>query len=393
MQKATRQYTKNHNISLVLKTIYHHESISRADLARQTGLTRTTVSDIVNTLIGDGLVHEIGVGESIGGKPPVLLALNENARAILCLDLSQRGFAGALINLRGEVLARVDAEGKYQNREAAYQRVLMILNTLLKDNQLPILGIGIGTPGFVNPNEGTIRQAVRLDWEEFPIVTALEQEFKLPVHIANDGHISALAEYTYGGWADVPNLVVIKSSEGIGSGIVLDGKIHYGDGFTAGEIGHLKVGDNGIRCECGNIGCLETEAGSIALRKRAREVYESDQSWLPAGVDKCGITLEHIRQAYLAEHPAITAMVNQSARAIGVVLASLIGVLDVHQVVLSGDLVDFGDRLTEIIHQEANKNALYNMVSNTRFERSSLGVDHVLLGASALVMSKELGLP
>ena len=393
MQKATRQFTKQHNIHLVLKTIYQQDAISRADLARSTGLTRTTVSDIVHNLIQEDLIQEIGRGESLGGKRPVLLSLNANARLIMCLDLSQRRFAGALMNLRGEVVYQTPVSENPSIGQAAYQRVLDVLGDLKSHSTAPVLGIGIGTPGLVDVNLGVVRQSLRLNWVDFPLKSNLEQRYHIPVHIANDGHIAAMAEYTFGGWADVPNLVVLKSGEGVGSGIVLGGKLHFGDGFIAGEIGHVKVADNHIRCECGQVGCLETEAGSIVLLNRARILANEDDSWLPTGVTIPMITMEHIRSAYLAGHPAITRLVNHSARAIGTALTSLIGILDIRQVVLAGDLVGFGEAAAQVISQQVNQRVLFEPAAKTRVLLSTLGENHVLFGATALVLSRELGLP
>ncbi|MAT43329.1 MAG: sugar kinase [Anaerolineaceae bacterium] len=393
MQKATRQFTKQHNIQLVLKTIYQQDSISRADLARVTGLTRTTVSEIVHTLIEENLVQEVGRGESLGGKPPVLLSLNKNARLIMCLDLSQRRFTGALMNLRGEMVYDVPAGGIPFTGQDAYQRVLEVLDELKSHSTVPILGIGIGSPGLVDVDQGVILKALRLQWSNFPLKSKLEQVYSLPVHIVNAGHIAAIAEYTFGDWADVPNLVVLKSGEGVGSGILLDGKLHFGDRFIAGEIGHIQVADNHILCECGQEGCLETEAGSIVLLRRASSLAEKDNSWLPVGVTIPQITMEHIRLAYLAGNLPITEMVNRSACAIGIALSYITNILDIRQVVLAGDMVRFGEGFSDTISQELNQRFLLNTNSKTKVGLSTLGEHHVLFGATALVLSRELGLP
>jgi predicted NBD/HSP70 family sugar kinase len=344
-------------------------------------------------LIEENLVQAVGRGESLGGKRPVLLSLNHNARLIMCLDLSQRRFAGALMNLRGEMVYQVPPGGIPFTGQDAYQRVVAVLDELKSQCTVPILGIGIGTPGMVDVDQGVILQALRMKWSNFPLKSKLEQVYSLPVHIVNDGHIAAIAEYTFGDWADVPNLVVLKSGEGVGSGILLDGKLHFGDRFIAGEIGHIQVADNQIRCECGQEGCLETEAGSIVLLTKARTLAEYDDSWLPDGVTIPQITMEHIRFAYLAGNKQITEMVNRSARAIGIALSYITNILDVRQVVLAGDMVGFGERFSDTISYEVNQRFLLNTKSNTKVGLSTLGENHILFGATALVLSRELGLP
>src|SRR6266545_568375 len=133
MEKATREQTKTHNTSLVLKTIYQQGDISRADIARITNLTRTTVSDIVAELIEEGLLVETGIGESAGGKPPILIKVEEDARQLICLDLSAHPFTGAVVNLRGRIVGRVTAGSPGENQpgsECVPQGVLTGQNAL-----------------------------------------------------------------------------------------------------------------------------------------------------------------------------------------------------------------------------------------------------------------------
>jgi predicted NBD/HSP70 family sugar kinase len=393
MKKATRQFTKNHNITLVLKTIFQQTAVSRAEVARITRLTRTTVSDIVGALIEEGLVHEVGVGESLGGKRPMLVGIEKDARVILCMDLSRRGFRGALVNLRGEILERTNGGREHYRGEAALQQVFAQLDNLVEKTSQPILGIGIGTPGLIDTREGVVRRAVNLDWNDLPLKKILSERYHLPVHVANDSHVAALAEYSYGELRDVPNLVVVKAGEGIGSGIVLGGKIFYGDGFAAGEIGHLVVGDNGLLCTCGNYGCLETEAGTRAILQRAANLVEQHPGVLPQANPNAKLSLEDVHQAFLAGVPQVTELVSAAARALGVAIANLIGVLDMQQVILSGEITELGEPFLDLVRQQARRRVLSDMVENTTLRLSSLGADHVLLGASALVLSQELELP
>ena len=146
-QKATRQQTKEHNRDLVLKTIFDNETISRAEIARLTRLTRTTVSNIVSSLLEQGLVEEIGLGESLGGKAPVLLSLIADARYLIGIDLEQDEFIGAVINLRGEIKEYIEIPTNQSDGQEAINLIYQILNQLLATNFNPIIGIGVGAPG------------------------------------------------------------------------------------------------------------------------------------------------------------------------------------------------------------------------------------------------------
>ncbi|MFQ5435795.1 MAG: ROK family protein, partial [Anaerolineae bacterium] len=164
MRKATRQQTKTHNTRLVLKTIYEHGRPSRADIARITYLTRPTVSSIVADLINENLVIEDGPGPSAGGKRPTLLKINHDAHQLLCIDLGSKVFHGALVNLHGRITQRIDFPAEDKKQSEALQLMYDLINNLLAANSTPILGIAIGTPGLIDPQQGIVRRAVNLDW-------------------------------------------------------------------------------------------------------------------------------------------------------------------------------------------------------------------------------------
>jgi len=269
VKKATKYQTKVHNRILILNIIYNQSNVSRAEIAKITGLTRATVSDIVAESIEEGLVLEKGQGQSSGGKPPTLLEVNAEAREIVGIDFASDEFRGAIFNLRGEIKKRLHFPIKGQLGEDALAIGIKLIDKLLEMSNLPVLGIGIGSPGLLNTEEGIVRTSVNLGWKDLPLGRILNDKYHLPVCIANDCNVSALAEQFFGKILNPKNLVLIKIGRGVGAGIVLDHKIFHGDGSGAGEIGHVKVDDNGELCACGNYGCLETKTSSPAIRRRA----------------------------------------------------------------------------------------------------------------------------
>jgi len=296
IRKATQQQTKEHNRDLVLKTIFDHERISRAEIARKTGLTRTTVSDIVAELIAAGLVEEVGVGESLGGKSPILLSLVADSRYLIGLDLAQNQFRGAIINLRGVIRSVVCPPVTDRNAEDALEQVYAILDQLVNTDCQPVVGIGVGTPGLVNSHAGVVVNAVNLDWQDLPLADLLRDRYQLPVYVLNDSQAAAMGEYTYGNnQLSESNLIVINARHGIGAGIVINGHLFYGDGGAAGEIGHVVVvPEGGLPCRCGNFGCLETVASAQALVKRMRTQAGQYGKATPADV----YSLEDIELAF-----------------------------------------------------------------------------------------------
>ncbi len=174
MKKATHQQTKLHNRDLVLRTIFTHDTISRAEIARVTKLTRTTVSDAVSGLLTAGLVREVGFGSSLGGKNPILLSLEADSRYLVGLNLAQDRFIGAIVNLRGEIKETCELPVVNRNGDQALELVYQILDELLKGAWKPVVGIGVGAPGLINTREGVVLNAVNLDWRDLPLARAAQ---------------------------------------------------------------------------------------------------------------------------------------------------------------------------------------------------------------------------
>jgi len=387
MKKATRQQTKEHNRNLVLKTIFEHASISRAQIARITSLTRTTVSEIVADLIAEGLVNEIGVGSSIGGKSPILLSLVENARFLIGLDLAQYQFFGAVINLRGEIKETVNLPVNNRNGDEALALVYKIIDQLVQDEYQPVVGIGVGTPGLVNTRDGVVVNAVNLDWRDLPLANLLQTRYQLPVYVLNDSQAAAMGEYTYGeGNKAETNLVVVHVGHGIGAGIVINGQLFQGDGGGAGEIGHVVVDkDSLLPCRCGNIGCLETLASAQAVVKRAQELArQSANSVLSSSPEE--ITFTTLEQAFTAGDPLARRVVLEAGHYLGMAISGLIGTLNIRKIILSGIMTRFGAAWLDAIRETMAQTSLSRLAHETQVDIGQLGGNRIVLGASALLL-------
>ena len=393
MKKATRTHTKVHNQRLILRTIYQEKQISRADLARATHLTKTTVSSIVSDLIAENLVEETGRGPSVGGKPPVLLGMVDDARHLIGLDLANSEFRGAVFDLRGKVLHHVNIPLKDDNGRLALNLVYKLTDTLLAEVTSPLLGIGIGSPGLMDARNGIVRQAVNLDWEDLPLRDLLQSRYNVPVYLANDSHAAALGEYTFGPDRGVKNLVVVKVGRGTSAGIVLNGRLHYGDGSGAGEIGHVRVVDDGKLCLCGHTGCLETVASSRAMIEKAQQVFASDpQSALHKfAKTEDAIHTDVVLQAFLEGDARIIQIVEEVGHYLGRAIANLIGVLNIQTLIIAGSLARFGQPLVDVISEEMRRSAMSALADETNVHVSTLGQDVVMLGAASLLLSNELG--
>jgi N-acetylglucosamine repressor len=378
--KATHQQTRVHNERLVVRTLYDLGPISRAEVARLTGLTRTTVSDVVASLLDDGVVREIGRGPSSGGKAPILLEVDDDARLVVGLDLGEEHFAGSLVNLRGEIRRTVELPVDGRDGDAALALVFDLLDRLLDGTTAPLLGIGIGTPGLVDSRTGTIRRAVNLDWRDLPLGEIVAERYAVPVNVANDSQAAALAEYTYAGGDRVPNLIAIRVGRGVGAGLILRGSLFQGDGSGAGEIGHVVVEDDGALCRCGRIGCLETVAGMRAIEARAGAATGHPTE------------LAAVRRAIDAGEAWAISIADDAGAALGRAIAGLIGALDVRRIVVLGPVTDLGEPWLAAVRREAQTRALALLADDIEIAVARPTTNVVIRGASALLVARELGL-
>jgi predicted NBD/HSP70 family sugar kinase len=376
MKKATRQHTKKHNRNLVLRTIFAHDSVSRAEIARVTHLTRTTVSEIVSSLLEEGLVEEVGIGESIGGKSPILLSVAADSRYLIGLNLARDKFIGAIVNLRGEIRETVEAPVLDNNGDKALDLVFKLIDQLLRKRIKPIVGIGIGTPGLVNTRDGIVVNAVNLDWRDLPLGQMLQKKYKLPVSVLNDSQATAIGEFVYGGgYASDENLIVINMKHGIGSGILINGRLFQGDGGGAGEIGHVVVQGNNQLCSCGKRGCLETISSARAVLKNLNLK-----------------SLDKAQEAYVSGNKKVVKVVNGAAYHLGMVLANLIGTLNIHRIVLTGDMTQFGPAWLDAVSEAMRNAVLARMSENTLLELGALDYRACILGASAFLLLDDYSL-
>jgi predicted NBD/HSP70 family sugar kinase len=360
--KVLPEHARGHNRSLLLQTLFHQGAMSRADLSRETGLTRVTISDLVAELIADGFVAEIGVREASGpGKPAMLVDLDRAGHRIVGIDLSgSDSFIGAVLTLDGDIVARREVDLPAADDVVA--TVVELARVLVADSHAPVLGIGVGTPGVVD-DRGVILTAPNFGWAGFDLEGALQNALGLPVLVANDANAAVLAEYTFGGAGD--DVLLVKVGRGVGSGLLAAGQPMRGSRFAAGEIGHVTVGtDGGPECVCGKIGCLEAWLSVPSLSKRLAEAS--------APADRDGI-------------------LRDAGERLGIALAPVVGALDLSEIVLSGPIELLDGPLAEATVETLRARTLAQFHDSVRVRMTEQGQDIVLRGAAVMVLSGQLG--
>lgn len=381
--KLTQDQTKRHNQRLLLKVIYDGGTVSRADIARATGLTRTTASNGVVELLEVGLISELGPGPSGGGKPPTLLRFVDDARLVLGIDLAGYDVCGCLFDLRGRKVACQVRPFAGRRGQAVVDSLLAVVEALQQQAERPLLGIGVGIPGLLDLDRGCVLQAINLGWNDLPLVDVLQARTALPVYLVNDSQAAALAHFVFANPNHTRNLAVVHVGRGVSAGLVIDGHLFQdGNLSAASEIGHVCVADDGPWCRCGHRGCLEAVASQDALVQQAQSL---------AGAPVGGWQWETLVAAYHAQHPAVQQLVTSLTQVLGIAVANLVGILRVPQVILTGPVTDLGTQLAGDVHTAMSARVLQSLAAQTHITLSSLGEEAVMQGAAALVLAQELG--
>ncbi|MFS0712744.1 ROK family transcriptional regulator [Microbacterium sp. 2P01SA-2] len=360
--KILPEHARAHNRALVLERLFHGGAMSRADLARETGLTRVTISDLVAELIGDGFVAEQGVREAAGpGKPAILIDLARDGHRIVGLDLSGNDlFVGAVMTLDGEIVARHEAAVPH-DRADILAVVVELARTLVRDAHAPVLGVGVGTPGVVD-GSGVVLAAPGLGWDGVDLTGILSEAVGVPVLVANDANAAVLAEHTFGGAGD--DIILVKVGRGVGAGLLTGGDPLRGARSAAGEIGHVTVGtDGGPDCACGKVGCLEAWISVPSLSARIAAGPASDREGL----------------------------LRDAGERLGIALAPIVGALDLSEVVLSGPAELLDGALARAAAETVRTRTLATFHDELQVRMTEQGQDIVLRGAAVMVLSGRLG--
>lgn len=264
------------NRSLVLQTIRAYNPISRIELTEITTLTPSTITSLINELIRNGLVREVGNIRRGIGRSRTLVSINNEAYYVLGIDLARTSISVGVVDLLGNLLTvkRVSSDLNQQfpiTLNTLKETIYSLLEEINLQIREKIIAIGIGSPGPLSPSRGIIISPPNFTgWSNIPLKKIMEEEFKLPTFIENDAKACALGERWFGCCKNIDNFVYLAVGTGVGAGIIINGEIYRGQGELAGEIGHTTIDINGPRCGCGNYGCLEIYTSILSLIERIK---------------------------------------------------------------------------------------------------------------------------
>lgn len=391
---GNKELIKDINRSLVINEIRMNGPISRTDISKNLNLGLSTVTNIVEELENQNLVHEVGEADSTGGRKPILLEFNYNYGYIIGIKIEENNLIFALTNLKSEIIEkRVVPFKKGTNSNTVLNMVVENIEKLIA--KIPynknLMGIGVAVSGLVDQQKGKLIYSGMLNWSNVEIGNILENKFNVPVYVDNDVNAYTLAELWYGHGRELNNFIVVTYGSGIGSGIVINKKLYTGDFGGAGEIGHMVLVAEGRKCECGQRGCLEAYASENFIVDYIRDnIKMYSESKIDLTED---LSIEKVYE-YAKEGDMLAIdVLKLSAKYLGYGLLSVINLLNPSTIILAGEGMIAKDIILPVINDIVKNNFFKMHEKKVQIKVSELGDEGWVIGASTLAISKLFEIP
>ncbi|MEU7281499.1 ROK family transcriptional regulator [Streptomyces sp. NPDC045431] len=367
------------NLERVVRAVRMAGSLTQAEIARTTGLSAATVSNIVRELKDGGTVEVTPT--SAGGRRARSVSLSGDAGIVIGVDFGHTHLRVAVGNLAHQVLAEeaepLDVDASSAEGFDRAERLVKRLIAATGIGQDKVIGVGLGVPGPIDVSSGTLGSTSILPgWTGINPSQELSGRLGVPVYVDNDANLGALGELVWGGGRGVKDLAYIKVASGVGAGLVIDGQIYRGPGGTAGEIGHITLDESGPVCRCGNRGCLETFTAARYVLPLLQPSHGAD------------LTMERVVQLAREGDPGCRRVIADVGRHIGSGVANLCNLLNPSRVVLGGDLAEAGELVLAPIRESVSRYAIPSAARHLSVAPGALGGRAEVLGALALVLSE-----
>ena len=377
------------NLSAVLRRVHVAGPQSRSDLATLTGLNRSTVGSLVRQLAARHLVEE-GHAPSSGmpGRPSYVVRIRPDAPLALAFDIEVDTLGLALVGLGGELLRtrRIPRGARAGNsRETVAQLVEATAELIRQEDRDRLVGVGVAVVGLVRRSDGSVRLGPNLRWRDVPLAEMVKESLGLevPVSVGNEADLGGLAEHLRGAASGVDDVVYLSGEVGLGGGLILRGSAVVGAGGYAGEVGHMFVNPNGVRCGCGSIGCWETEVGEAALIRAAGGRSRGSRR---RAVDTI------LASAAAGDASAIGA-VEHVGRWIGIGLSGLVNAFNPSMIVLGGLFARLCPLIERVVWTELDLRCTVAAREGLVLRPGHFGVDAPLIGASEIAFESILADP
>jgi N-acetylglucosamine repressor len=377
------------NRSIVLDTIRQLGPISRVGIAKKINLSPTTVTSAVSELIHEGLVCEKGIGNSSGGRKPILLRFNPDSHFLIGVSIRTSSITIAEMNLEANIKRKkVYAPIEGQNITSY---ITNFIEHFMRDTESidKCIGISIITQGIVDSTNGIIRYNPKLKIKNVNIKDLIEKQFGLPVWLDNDSNAYIIAEKTFGPYNTYQNMLYIEIGEGVGAGIVVNGSIYRGNNGGAGEFGHTSIDRGGIPCECGNIGCLENYVGWSAVYSRIiTSLMSGKQSIMSELVNGniTQITQSIYSKAIQYEDQLAVSILDETINYLARGIVNFVHLVNPEVIILGGEVVFDNPIFITKISSHVNEYAFDILSDGLEIKQASLGKEFEMVGAASVLL-------
>lgn len=379
MQKHDQDYIRRKNRSTVFELIRKHSPLSRAEIARLTGMSPTTVSRIVSELYQQDFMHEIEQTTTGVGRKAVMLHVNPGSVLSVGVEIDRSGIRIGIVDLDGKVVhsTQVTRDSR-ETPEATLERIASAIEELILAEDIDrrkVVGIGVGLPGIVDYAGGSVVLSAQLGWKQTDIAGELRRLTGFEVAVDNELKVRALAEHQYGSARGSSRSVLIGFGSGVGSSLIIDGEIYRGETNSAGEIGHTVVDPGGLLCECGKVGCLQTYIAEASLVEQANKIK-------PIG------SLEELFQARKDGEYWAASIVDRAMTFVAVTVSNIACVYNPDTVILTGKLVESFPEVRDFISDKCMDQFVWEPLRGTfQIVYSALESDGVVIGSGILAQN------
>lgn len=388
--------TKEFNRKLILVQIRDCAYISRSDIVDSTGLSKAAVSSMVAELIESGLVEETGSQSTTIGRPRITLSLLPQARLALGAELTDHECRVILTDLRATPLKTVTRP--LVGTDLSVATLLNFLQGCVAEalegtDPQQILGMGLTLPAVVDPSSGTVLLSVILPWRDVALGEELKQRFPFPVGLFSRGSAATWGERWYGAGQEVQNLLYARVGNGIVAGLVINGQPYLGQGFAAGELGHITVQPEGALCRCGNRGCLATVATTESLLNRVRHLlreHPENQLWQVLNNHLEHLTMSDLLRALADDNPIVHLALTEIAQWLAIALASAVNLLNLDLIIVGGPMMGAGEALLEPLRIQLKQRALPTHLAQIQVVASALKENAPSIGAASLILHEAM---
>jgi glucokinase-like ROK family protein len=381
------------NTAVVLDILRRFAPLSRAELAARSGLNRSTVSLIINSLLEGGFVQETDLQSPKIGRPGMLLVLNPKGGFAVGVEIGVDFISVILTDFVANVLWRqrqpsCASTDQISVLDRASELTQAAIDRGLEQGLRP-LGIGVGVPGLVDIRQGKLVLAPNLNWDNVPFRLMWSQRFDLPIYVENEANAAAMAEYYFGNARGVNSFIYLSAGIGLGGGVMIDGKLFRGSSGYGGEVGHMTVDPQGELCGCGNYGCWETKVSPRAVLSRVRRTLSDGtpsllKELVDGDLDK--LTFDIVIQAARSGDKVALEALQDVGNYLGLGVANLINIFNPELIVLGGALSTANEFFLSAAQAIACQGALKPSCENIQFAVSAHGEDACVMGAAALVL-------